>query len=112
MLGTRPEVFQTIWDATSKINDDWIRFYTAISVLEDLRPTDAKQRRGAIAYVLDTGKRVPKAEQPRVLFQLAWKLPELDREAAISALNDLLKQFPFGKDPPTGTVICGNSTNR
>jgi hypothetical protein len=105
LLGTTPEVFQTIWDAAAKITDDWTRFCTSISILEDLRPTDAKQRKAAVSYVVETGKLLAAAEEPRMLFHLAWKLPELDRAIATNALDELLKKYPFGRDYPHDIVI-------
>jgi hypothetical protein len=105
LVGTRPEVFQSIWDAATKITDVSIRFSTAISILEDLRPTDAEQSKAAVRYILDTSKLLPEAEEARMLFSLAWKLPELDLDAATNALDQLLKKYPFGKDYPRDIVI-------
>jgi len=105
LLGTAPETFQTIWGEAEKITDDSTRFYTCISILGDLRPTDSEQLKAAINQVVDMGKKLPAAEEPRVLFQLAWKLPELDRELAANALADLLKKYPFGKEYPADIVV-------
>jgi hypothetical protein len=105
LLGTTPEVYQTIWDAAAKITDDWTRFYTSISILEDLRPTDANQRKAAVNNIVEMGKRLAPAEESNVLFHLAWKLPELDRDIATHALGELLKKYPFGRDYPHDIVI-------
>jgi len=104
LLGTSPEIFQTIWDAAVKISNDWIRFSTAINILEDLRPLDAEQSKAAIAYIVETRKLLPAAQETRALFDLAWKLPELDHDLACNALDELLKKYPFGKDYP-GEVV-------
>jgi len=94
LQGTKPDVFQAIWDEATKLSDDWIKFYTSIWVLEKLQPSDESQRKDAIDAVLSVAERLPVEHRSEALFHIAWKLPALNQKAAEKALEELLKDYP------------------
>jgi hypothetical protein len=97
LQGTKPDVFQAIWDEATKLSDDWIKFYTSIWVLEKLQPADEDQRKEAIGAVLSVAERLPIEHRSEALFHIAWKLPVLNQKAAEEALDELLKDYPHAR---------------
>jgi hypothetical protein len=83
-------IFRAAWKITESTHDVWSRFYNQTWLINRIPPSDASVKKHCLDQLFQLVDNLRGSYKVKGLIQLVWKLPAVDRDAAIRAYNELL----------------------
>lgn len=92
-------LFRAAWKIGMSANEAWGRFYSLVWLMAELPPSMPVLRNYCVQYLIDLANRMPGSQRSRALVYLIWKLPKVDKDAAIRVFDQAQRDgFPTGDE--------------